>query len=151
MKEIHNFLKRLFCLVLSCHIFEGNACLLLNISLCAAFADAAHHSAAFVHTAHKEGKHSEKKDCREKHTQHSCKKSTQSIRRLRFKNNICSFQTFGKRCLIFHLIGVIRPLLKCVFLIFRNNRHDFRANLQRHFFYLVFLDHFNKFVVRDLT
>ena len=62
MKKIHNLLKRFFCLILTCHIFKCNACFLLNVSLCAAFANAAHHSAAFIHTAHKEGKHSEKKN-----------------------------------------------------------------------------------------
>ena len=50
MKEIYNLHQRLFCLVLSCYVLEGNACLLLYINLGVALTYAKW-SAAFSHSS----------------------------------------------------------------------------------------------------
>ena len=53
MQKIHHFHKGLLCLVLTCHIFKGHACLFLYIYLRSALAHT-HEPAALAHFSEKE-------------------------------------------------------------------------------------------------
>ena len=66
-QKIHHFLKRFLRFILSCHIFEGYACLLLGINLCFVFSHI-HDTSAAGHFPHDETKCHPYKDQRDHQT-----------------------------------------------------------------------------------
>ena len=149
MQKIHNLLKRLLCLVLAGHIFKGDTCFLLNISLGAAFSHAHNASVSPVHTSHKEHQHTEHHNCRKNNTKQHGKGLHQSIRLFVFEYDILSFQTFGKSIDILHLINTVGHFFISGTLKFR--LHCQNTRLKSYLLDLVLVYHFNKFVIGDLT
>ena len=106
MEKVNHFLKRLFRLILACHILECNSCLLLHIHLGIAFPDS-HHAAAFCHALHEiseqERHQSDRKDQCHEHLQEQL---PHRVRSLTSEFHARIFQALRK-CIIINITCII--------------------------------------------
>ena len=149
MQEINNLLKRFLGFLLSCYILKKNACFLLNVGFGTALADS-HDAAAttFVHSPHKIHQHKEQHYRRKQQTDHGRYKLSHHIRLFIFENNSFAFQTLRQCTGILHLVDLIAFFLVRFLKFWNDSQH---SGLECHFFDLIFIYHFDKFIICDLT
>ena len=149
VQEIHHFLKRFLCLVLACHILEGDACLLLDISLGAAFSDAHDPSAVPVHPAKEKHHHTEQQNGGQKNADQHGDQLRHHIRRFRGENDPRPLQSFCEGSAVLHQVRVIRHILKGFALYLWRDADRFF--LKNYFPDLVLFHHIDEFIVADLS
>ena len=149
MQEINNLLKRFLGFLLSCHILEKDSCFFLDVGFGTALADS-HDSAAtaFVHPAHEVQQHEKQNYGRKQDTDHGRNKFTHHIRRLIFEDNVFALKTCRQCTGVLHLVDLVAFFLVRFLKFWNDCQH---SGLECHFFDLIFIYHFDKFIICDLT
>ena len=145
VKEINHLLERFLGLILACHIPEGDSGLFLHIGFGLALADAAHHTAAFVHPAEHKAEQGNHQNNRYQNTQQAVYQLSCYVGLLLVKTfNTCFFKTFGKFTQILHQCN--RLGLRChASTMLQGNCQS--IGFQNYTLYFPFVQHCDKFTV----
>ena len=154
VQEVYHFHQRFFCLILPGHILEGDARLLLHISLRRALAHA-HRPAFAAHTPEKETQKSPHQKHRENIVQKHRHNHAGAVGDFLLHLHIVLQKPFRQLVIILHLTRVIGAcahairIEECRILLLRLriNRDAVRTHL--HAFHLSVLHHLHKLIVRD--